>query len=219
MLGNSLYTSLQRRRESKPVDPDAELEASRKKHAEELALARKMEAEERKKRDGERRADEARQAAMTRSAVTTLKPSAVDAFVELTAARDVRAATAWYYIDTTGKKQGSFAPKQMADWYLAGYLPRHLRVAPVFADDEAVPTDMRRIDELFDEPLHLTAFRGFPSSDDAAPVPKKKRKTDGGPSSGNWLQDSINRQKAGIHRKRHDRFDGPAMVFDGGTSI
>ena len=41
------------------------------------------------------------------------------------------------------------------------------------------------------------------------------RKRDDAPKpTGDWLKDSLARQKKGIHHLRHDRNQGPAMLFE-----
>ncbi|KAJ8604718.1 hypothetical protein CTAYLR_006567 [Chrysophaeum taylorii] len=211
MQGGSLWRTLQRSKAEREntVSVDAQLEASRRRNAEETARARERLNAERKEREEAAAVAAAKQAGLAAHAV------AVEgvALERLTAVRDPRAAVGWYYVDAAGKKQGPFAPQQMRDWFTAGYLPRDLRVAPAFANDR-VPqhTDMERLDKLFDEPLTVNAFRSAHPSDQ--PAPKKRKRDEPPKETGNWLVDSINRQKAGIHRLRHDRHDGPGMVFD-----
>ena len=146
-----------------------------------------------------------------------------ETYAALVAARDPSVASRWFYLDDDGDRRGPFEPGQMRGGFTDGHLPRELRVAPAFDVDGRVPgpADMRRIDELFKEPLLTSAFRVTPPPpSDLATVPaqekkkKEKRKRDDDGPTGNWLQDSLRRQKQGIHARRHDRHDGPAMLYE-----
>mmetsp|Transcript_6193 Transcript_6193/g.19427 ORF Transcript_6193/g.19427 Transcript_6193/m.19427 type:complete len:104 (+) Transcript_6193:2-313(+) len=102
----------------------------------------------------------------------------------------------------------------MREWHRRGFFPNDLRVAPTFVDDTATPTVTRRLYDFFDEPD--AAFAEPPDDVRGAPPPKKRKEAP--KETGHWLQDSINRQKAGIHRRRHDRHQGPTMLFDAGPN-
>lgn len=223
MYGGSLWQTLQRKRASEinNLSVDDTLEVSRRKNAEEAAKARAKLLLEKDRQIAAKAAATARQAELERLARKTgqnlTARKTADVFAAMSRAKDLRAACAWYYVDTAGKKQGPFSPKQMRDWFAAGYLPRELRVGPAFSDGRIpVQSDMERIDRLFDEPLSLTAFRFLQPGDTLAPAPKKQRveQRKMPKQTGNWLQDSINRQKAGIHFRRHDHDEGPGMIFE-----
>ena len=93
-------------------------------------------------------------------------------------------------------------------------------MAPFFEGDGAPPRVevMQAIEDIFDEPLITSAFRSRPkpkvTKPKEAPKQEKRKREDAPADTGNWLQDSLARQKKGIHRLRHDRHDGPTMLFD-----
>ena len=97
-----------------------------------------------------------------------------------------------------------------------------LRVAPTFDDGGRLPEpeDHETIEGTFDAPLNTSAFRTErkpePLDEPPAPAPKRKRDDDDDEpaKTGDWLKDSLARQKKGIHSLRHDRHSGPAMLFD-----
>lgn len=218
--GGSLFRTLQRSQnegEQKVNDMADKLEASRRKNAEATALARVELALQKDRKDAAAAVAAAQQAALARLKHRREHAGASrhgdEVLKSLTLARDARAACAWYYCDLAGKKQGPFSPQQMRQWFQSGHLPRELRVAPAFADGRVpLQSDMKRIDELFSDPLSLTAFRSVQLGEEKPP-PRKRAREPPKPT-GNWLQDSINRQKAGIHYKRHDSHSGPGMLFE-----
>ena len=146
--------------------------------------------------------------------------AALEEYASLVRKRDPRAASGWYYVDDAGARQGPFASTKMRAWFVDGHLSHDLRVAPVFEEGGKLPgTDiMQRIDEIFDEPLLTSAFRSVarprPPPNAEKPKPPKRKRDDAPKPTGDWLKDSLARQKKGIHHLRHDRNQGPAMLFE-----
>jgi hypothetical protein len=107
----------------------------------------------------------------------------------------------------------------MRGWFVDGHLSHDLRVAPVFEGGGLLPgTDiMQSIEDIFDEPLLTSAFRSVTRPRSLKPAeakPQPKRKREKGAPTGDWLKDSLARQTKGVHRLRHDRNAGPAMLFE-----
>ena len=211
--GNSLYRSYSRRKAKDPLkEAEEKLEESRRKNAEALAKGRREAESLKKERDEAAALVASKEAEVARLSVLALKANDAGEtkkraaeFAELSAAGDPCAAVAWYYEDKKGETQGPFSPQDMRAWFEAGYFPSHLRLRPVFLGDEDQRATVA-LSDLFDEPIAATAFLA---------TKRKKRKTEPIAVTGHWLEDSVNRQKAGIHRKRHDRFEGPSMLFQG----
>ena len=231
MFGSGMFTAMQKAKAGRAKVESAEdkLEASRKARAAEAAAGREKIKAQRELRERVAAAEKqalAEEAARVRNEAARAARAAAEAretYAALAAARDPSVASRWFYLDDDGDRRGPFEPGQMRGWFTDGHLPRELRVAPAFDFDGRVPgpSDMRRIDELFKEPLLTSAFRVTPPPpSDLATVPaqekkkKEKRKRDDDAPTGNWLQDSLRRQKQGIHARRHDRHDGPAMLYE-----
>ena len=222
MFGSGMFSAMQRAKGAshKKQTPEELLEESRKKHAAAASADREKLKAQKATRD--------RVAAATKQALAeerarvdaedAAEARAVAEYRDLVARRDPRVARDWFYLDDGGARQGPFSPAQMRTWFADGHLPESLRVMAAF-DDGKVPDAKAAapIAAVFAAPLLTTAFRSTPKPAlrKKAPPKKTKRKRDEPPpETGNWLRDSLARQKRGIHRLRHDRHDGPGMIYE-----
>ena len=198
------------------------LEASRRRAAAEVAAGREKLRAQREARERVAAATEQalREERERQAAEEKARGAALEEYASLVRKRDPRAASGWYYVDDAGARQGPFASTKMRAWFVDGHLSHDLRVAPVFEEGGKLPgTDiMQRIDEIFDEPLLTSAFRSVarprPPPNAEKPKPSKRKRDDAPKPTGDWLKDSLARQKKGIHHLRHDRNQGPAMLFE-----
>mmetsp|Transcript_24505 Transcript_24505/g.75598 ORF Transcript_24505/g.75598 Transcript_24505/m.75598 type:complete len:232 (-) Transcript_24505:33-728(-) len=227
MFGSGMFQAMQRakaRNEVKQKTADEKLEESRKARAAEAAAGREKIKAQRDARDrvAAATAQALREEAERVEAERAAKVRAIEAYAALVRTRDPRAAARWYYLDDHGARQGPFEPSKMRGWFLDGHLAPDLRVAPTFDDGGRLPEpeDHETIEGTFDAPLNTSAFRTErkpePLDEPPAPAPKRKRDDDDDEpaKTGDWLKDSLARQKKGIHSLRHDRHSGPAMLFD-----
>mmetsp|Transcript_25003 Transcript_25003/g.75060 ORF Transcript_25003/g.75060 Transcript_25003/m.75060 type:complete len:238 (+) Transcript_25003:170-883(+) len=233
MYGSGMFQAMQRAKANtakKAQTAEEKLEASRKAREAEAAagrekiLAQKAMRERVAAAEKQALAEEAELQAREKAALEKRREAeraALAAHEELVRKRDLRVASQWYYVDEHDARQGPFEPATMRGWFSEGHLPRDLRVAPFFEGDAQPPAVavMQAIEDIFDEPLLTSAFRSRAKPRVTAPPPeekpKEKRKREEEPeATGDWLKDSLARQKKGIHRLRHDRHDGPAMLFD-----
>lgn len=127
--------------------------------------------------------------------------------------KDISTAILWYYQDKEGKRQGPFYPGQMRQWFESGYFPPDQRLAPSFMGE--VPRNFVHLNQLF--PADVAQDKAFAAREDIALWPpaqaQSSRDEDDDddqekfvmssqrPTRPQWLEDSIQRQKAGIKRK------------------
>ena len=235
MFGSGMFTAMQKAKAGRGAKAAAEtveekLEKARKLRAAEAAAGReKIKAHKAMRErvaaaEAQALREEAELVAGERAPAAAAVAREAAEYEALLARRDPSVAARWFYLDDDGERRGPFAPKKMRAWFVDGHLPPSLEVAPAF-DDGKVPgkADMRRIDAVFAEPLLTSAFRSAapPAASAAAAVPepetreeKKKRKREAPAETGNWLQDSLDRQRRGVHARRHDRNEGPAMLYE-----
>ena len=132
------------------------------------------------------------------------------------AKKDIGRAMLWYYRDKQGKRQGPFYPGQMRHWWTAGFFQPTQLVAPSFRGE--VPRAFVRVDQFFtDAPAREAAFVAaegvalWPAARAAAPGPggdgddvyaETVARADAAKRPA-WLEDSIKRQRAGIHHTIH----------------
>mmetsp|Transcript_6267 Transcript_6267/g.15944 ORF Transcript_6267/g.15944 Transcript_6267/m.15944 type:complete len:230 (+) Transcript_6267:76-765(+) len=225
MFGSGMFQALQKKQKdtSKEKENAADrLEASRRRAAAEVAAGREKLRAQREARERVAAATEQalREERERQAAEEKARNAALEEYASLVRKRDPRAASGWYYVDDAGARQGPFASTKMRAWFVDGHLSHDLRVAPVFEEGGKLPgTDiMQRIDEIFDEPLLTSAFRSVarprPPPNAEKPKPSKRKRDDAPKPTGDWLKDSLARQKKGIHHLRHDRNQGPAMLFE-----
>ncbi|KAJ8609559.1 hypothetical protein CTAYLR_006035 [Chrysophaeum taylorii] len=148
--------------------------------------------------------------------VETKRAKTTDAMEDVPAAwrnKDLASVMLWYYWDKESKRQGPFYPGQMRQWFVAGFFPQDQRIAPSFKGE--VPRHSVRLDQLFtrdtaadtaflahnDVALWPTAQAQPGPDDDVDEDDDKLVMHSRPPSRPQWLEDSIQRQKAGIKRK------------------
>lgn len=224
MFGAGMFKALQQKQAegSKKTESAADrLEASRLKAAAEARDGREKIKAQREARDRVAQATEQalREERERNEDEERARKAVEEEYHKLVRARNPKAASGWYYVDDENVRQGPYTSQKMRGWFVDGHLAHDLRVAPVFEGGGLLPgTDiMQSIENIFDEPLLTSAFRSVTRPRSLKPAeaePQPKRKREKGEPTGDWLKDSLARQKKGVHRLRHDRSAGPAMLFE-----
>lgn len=132
------------------------------------------------------------------------------------AKKDMSAAILWFYRDKEGRRQGPFYPGQMRQWYQSGFFPPTQALAPSFKGE--VPRTFQTLADLFPSVENAFVARQgialWPPPQDLSRLEEAVDVDDGDdddrlvvtarpPPRPQWLEKSLERQRAGIKRKVH----------------